>query len=366
MIGKFDVVSWGWRNHRGFGDYVISENETHWKHAARQAAAYAKTNWFWLLNDADQIKSKGELEKFVPEHPTISQTRQYVFQPLEYSDRYVSEWGPLRLFHKQAVLNDEALGSKTVFTAGLTFPKYGHFPVFFVSNGEKNAEVNWLRLKSLYPEAKWVKNVQGRKNMFLACSLRAQYDSHFWVVTGKNYVTDPDVFNFYPDILQPDHHWIFQSKNASNGLEYGHMGIGLYSAHSVHTTPDDFGLDFTMASPFHSIPWTVSEGRFATSPWEAFRTAYRESFKLTRRIIMTKDPIASQRLDTWVRGNIGEYWENVRAGALQGSAHGILNYPGKVTVEWKDLESNFERHDLSTASMPVQVHPMIMELCSIR
>lgn len=245
-------------------------------------------------------------------------------------------------------------------------PERKPFPVFFVSNGESNAEVNWTRLYTLVPHAQRVKNINGRREMFLECARRARGFSHFWIVTGKNYLLDPNVFFFEPDPKKPDHHWVFNARNASNGLEYGHMGIALYSVHSVLSTPEDYGLDFTMASPYTSILWTVSEGRFATTPWEAFRTAYRESFKLARMVIERSDPVASSRLDRWVRGNSGPYTTYVTWGALNGTQDALLGKDGRKTVEWRDLENEFLSCHPGFEFADPTIPNRIKELCGVR
>jgi hypothetical protein len=247
-----------------------------------------------------------------------------------------------------------------------TPPKHTEFPVFFVSNGETGAEINWKRLKDLVPRAQRIKNINGRRKMFLKCAERARGFSHFWVVTGKNYLLDPNVFNFQPDPKKPHHHWIFNARNESNGLEYGHMGVALYSTFSVLATPEDYGLDFTMASPYVSIPWTISEGRFATSPWEAFRTAYRESFKLARMVVERQDPVASSRLDKWIRGNSGPYTKYTTWGALNGTQDALLGKDGRKTVEWDDIAEEFLKQgpgfEFADPTMPNR----IKELCQVR
>lgn len=277
-------------------------------------------------------------------------------------DLLATRWDPWSWPKIQVVEVDSSIAVKIERT-----PEKKPFPVFFVSNGECNADYNWRRLKTLVPLAERVQNIKGRREMFLECARRAQGVSHFWIVTGKNYLLDPNVFGFYPDAKKPDHHWVFNARNAANGLEYGHMGIVLYSTHSVLSTPKDYGLDFTMASPYTSIPWTVSEGRFATTPWEAFRTAYRESFKLARAVIERQDPIASRRLDIWIRGNSGPNDTSVQAGALQGTMDALLGYDGRKTVEWKDLHDRFMRSSTFHVTFPDTVMlKRIQELCQVR
>ena len=89
-------------------------------------------------------------------------------------------------------------------------------------------------------------------------------------------------FDYAPDYFQIPKHYIFHCHNHSNGLVYGHMGVVLYNNRMVQESADysELGLDFTMSFPTETIPQLSCYGRFATSPYQAWRTAFRETSKL--------------------------------------------------------------------------------------
>lgn len=188
------------------------------------------------------------------------------------------------------------------------------FPVFFLSNGETNADQNWEHLKRICPRADRVDNISPRRDAFLQCAELANDASHFFVVTGKNRVTDPTVFDYRPDNSVPEAHIIFQAKNMSNGLEYGHMAVGCYNTTIIRNTPVNFGLDLTEYGKIYPIPLTVSHATFATSPYEAWRTAFREVIKLT----LKDTPSTKKWLERWRSYSDGEYADWVLQGANDG------------------------------------------------
>ena len=213
-------------------------------------------------------------------------------------------------------------------------------PVFFASNGESNANRNWKHLVEIYPKAIRVDGIDGRRNMFLRCVDLTKTGDHFFVVTGKNYVTDISVFDYVPEVTNA--HIVFNSKNMSNRLEYGHMGIVCYNKNLVLNTPEDFGLDFTSYSPIHSVPRTASEGIFATSEYEAWRTAFRETVKLTLRF----DQNSQYWLSRWLAFAEGDnaFW--VLKGARDGHDYAVKHKDSpeqlKKTVDWKWLSQYYE------------------------
>ena len=210
-------------------------------------------------------------------------------------------------------------------------------PVFFTSNGETNAEENWKHLQNMCPRAVRIDKVDGRRNMFLRAVDLSEGASHFFVVTGKNKVTDLTVFD-YPVKDAPRAHIVFNAKNMSNRLEYGHMGVVAYNVDLVLNTPENFGLDFTSYSPIYTVPRTVSEATFATTKFEAWRTAFRETVKLTLRDT-TNDQFWLAR---WTAFAEGENSDWVLKGAKDGYEYAQQHLESPVdlrnTVDWNWLQ----------------------------
>lgn len=221
------------------------------------------------------------------------------------------------------------------------------FPVFFLSNGETNADENWEHLKRICPRAERVNGISPRREAFLQCAELAEGHSHFFVVTGKNKITDVSVFDYTPDTSVPNAHIVFQAKNMSNGLEYGHMAVGCYNKALIINTPKNFGLDLTEYGKIYTVPLTVSQANFATSPYEAWRTAFRETVKLT-----VKDTRLSNKwLHIWTSYAEGEYSDWVLRGAHDGKEYATkYKYDMDMllkTEQWNWLDqwfaSNYEQ-----------------------
>jgi hypothetical protein len=227
-------------------------------------------------------------------------------------------------------------------TNGIFQKSLEKFPVFFLTNGESNAEENWEHLKKVCPRAERVDGVSPRREAFLKCAELAYTSPYFFVVTGKNWITDSSIFNYTPDNSVPNAHIMFQAKNMSNGLEYGHMAVGCYNTSIVLNTPENFGLDFTEYGKIYPIPLTVSKANFATSPFEAWRTAFRETVKLT----LKDTEISNKWLNHWVSVAEGDNYEWVLRGAKDGNQYALSNKDNTDnllnTERWNWLQEYFD------------------------
>lgn len=212
------------------------------------------------------------------------------------------------------------------------------YPVIFLSNGETNAEVNWNRLQHVCPTAIRVDRVPGgRHAAFMKMAELVGDSKRFFVVTAKNWVTKPEIFKYWVGDETDSSHVVFGSKNMSNGLENGHMGIVLYHTDSVKKTPKDFGLDFTQWNKTTYIPIIASEATFATTPFEAWRTAFRECVKL--RVSNN-----TSLLSVWENYATGPYAEFVLRGANDAKKF-MQEHADKAQLseDWKWLEQVYAR-----------------------
>ena len=277
---------------------------------------------FVVRKDSEQVFIAG----WAGERKIIEKMKKESDDPWQWSEKMIVEVNP-------------ASAIRTVPTAKR--PKDKTVPVFFVSNGESNADENWKHLTNLYPHAIRIDGINGRRKMFHRCVDLARDAKQFFVITGKNYITDLNVFN-YPVETVTDAHIIFHAKNMSNRLEYGHMGIVCYNSHLVLNTPVNFGLDFTQFSKTVTIPMKVSEAYFATSPFEAWRTAFREAVKLST----AHTPDAYLWLQRWTAFAEGPNAEWVLKGAEDGIqyAEQYVKNPDELqkTVDWNWLQERFE------------------------
>jgi hypothetical protein len=277
---------------------------------------------FVVRKDAEQVFIAG----WAGERKIIEKMKSISNDPWEWPEKMIIEVDPVVALHTLKVRRTT---------------KKDAVPVFFVSNGEANADDNWNHLVKICPRAVRIDGIHGRRNMFHRCVDLSDKASQFFVVTGKNYITDISVFD-YPVETTTDAHIIFHAKNMSNRLQYGHMGIVCYNSNLVLNTPENFGLDFTQYSKTITVPRTVSEATFATTPYEAWRTAFRETVKLT----LQYGSDSHLWLQRWLSFAEGENSDWVLRGALNGQefAEQNRNNPEELrkTVDWNWLEEHYK------------------------
>jgi hypothetical protein len=207
--------------------------------------------------------------------------------------------------------------------------------VVYVSNGEKNADLNWDQLLKLCPRAKRIDGVNGRAEAYKACAEISETD-WFINVFAKCWVHDDFDFNWQPDYMQNDKHYIFNAYNPVTELTYGHMGIIAYNKQLVLDC-DEWGLDFTLSMPHTSVPVVGSTADYATTPYETWRTAFRECIKLDQQ----KDVESQYRLKQWYTVGNGEMGVWSKRGAEDALEFVGMGGDLQLSFEWAWLKEHF-------------------------
>ena len=207
--------------------------------------------------------------------------------------------------------------------------------VVYVSNGEKNADLNWDRLKKLCPRAKRVDGVNGRAEAYKACAELSNTD-WFLNVFAKCQVLDDFDFSWQPDYMQNKKHYIFDAHNTVTDLTYGHMGIIAYNKQLVLDC-NEWGLDFTLSMPHASVSITASIADYATTPYETWRTAFREVVKLTQQ----SDVESQYRLQQWLNVGNGDMGSWSVQGAKDALDFVATEQDLQLSFEWAFLKERF-------------------------
>lgn len=151
--------------------------------------------------------------------------------------------------------------------------------IVFISYDEENAEENWKKLQSICSRAKRVHGVVG-----LVAALKAAAASsttpYFYAVFGKTEVVPNFDFDFQPDYLRRPANYVFHSYNPILDYSYGHDGVVMYDRDWLLGLTD-WDLDLTMSHAVVTIPVISCVNRLDASPWSAWRTAFREAYKLS-------------------------------------------------------------------------------------
>jgi len=221
--------------------------------------------------------------------------------------------------------------------------------IVFISYDEPQADENWATLVARYPKAKRVHGVDGMENALKAAAALSD-TPWFYATFAKTRLHEDWDFSFVPDRWQAPKQYIFNALNASNGLCYGHMGIIMYHKESVlNSKPWEQigGMDFTMSFDTESIPLISVYGEFATSPYQAWRTAFREVSKLCQWQLDRPDVETDYRINVWRTHATGPHAEWVLKGANDGAmffAENISNNSElKKAFRWEWLQEYFNQ-----------------------
>lgn len=218
--------------------------------------------------------------------------------------------------------------------------------IFFLSYDELNADKNYQDLKERFPRAKRVHGVQGILNAHKVCAKKS-LTKYFFVVDGDNYILPG--FNFeYPIEDNDDTVYVWRALNPVNNLKYGYGGVKLLPKKLILSIPDMI-VDMTtsLSKNFKVVPDSASITYFNTSPFNAWRGAFRECVKLASKSIdRQKSDETEKRLDIWCSEGINEpFGEYVLRGANEGREFGYRNRDNtnllKMINDFKWLEEKF-------------------------
>jgi hypothetical protein len=178
--------------------------------------------------------------------------------------------------------------------------------VVFISYEEPNADENFARLRTLAPHAKRVHHIEGVYNAWTRAAALAE-TPRFFLVEGDNWILDGFKFREPERPVKADI-VMWRARNAVNGLE------GLNGCVKCLDREGVFSMDKHAVDLFLSIKGVqrliqrvVSETRFNTSPFLAWRCGFRECAKLVTGMV------DNPRIPELIR-----IWQTVGKGALNG------------------------------------------------
>jgi hypothetical protein len=209
--------------------------------------------------------------------------------------------------------------------------------IVFISNGEPNAEDNWMMIESriilLEPNKMHrVDRVNGRAAAYHAAA-RASTTPWFFAVFGKLAIDFRFDWAWQPDRMQEAKHYIFHARNPVNGLEYGHQAMIAYNRELVLSNPG-VGLDFTLDSPHEVVPINSGTAYYNVDAWTTWRTAFREVLKLKAAL---PDVEAEYRIGRWLLPNFGEIDQWSQLGAQD-----AVEYYDQVGGDFDALKKSYE------------------------
>lgn len=190
------------------------------------------------------------------------------------------------------------------------------YDVFFLSFDEPHADRYWEILKGFHPIARRVNGVPGIHAAHAACARKSR-TGHFFVVDADNEVLDPSIFEYTIPEWDREYVHLWYARNPVNNLIYGWGGIKLFPK-SVFSDMRP-KLDMTTSFPLKVMETMASVTHFNVSPFETWRSAFRECVKLTH----SSDPAAEDRLKVWCNEAKGQHADWALRGAREGHQYAL-------------------------------------------
>jgi hypothetical protein len=210
--------------------------------------------------------------------------------------------------------------------------------IVFIDNGEPIAEYNWLQLPqvSIPNLIHRSTGVTGRVAAYHTAA-RLSTTPWFFAVFAKLEVDENFDWSWQPDRMQEPKHYIFHAHNPVNGLTYGHQAMIAYNRQLVLENTGT-GLDFTLDSAHEVVPIISGTARYDSSPWMAWRTAFRECIKLRASLPNVEN---EYRLRQWLTENEYSQWSHL-------GAQDAVEYYDSVDGDFTELKKSYDWAWLST------------------
>lgn len=216
------------------------------------------------------------------------------------------------------------------------------YDLFFLSYQEPDADQKWAEFKKRFSHAKRVHGVPGILAAHQECARRS-LTSHFFVVDADNELLP----NFDPGFRVSEYDkayvHLWYARNPVNRLEYGWGGLKLFPRKSV-LEASTMGFDMTTGFDLKIIPETVSITHFNTTPFEAWRSGFRECAKLTHGQFKNQNSADNaHRLSVWT--TIGNEVLNGKwaiKGAIEGRDFAKLSPDISPINDWGWLRARYE------------------------
>jgi hypothetical protein len=201
------------------------------------------------------------------------------------------------------------------------------FDIVFISYNEPNAEQNFEKLKSRFPNTKRVHGVKGIHNAHIEAAKKVKTEM-FWVVDGDAQIKDDFDFDYQVPRWERDTVHVCRSQNPVNGLIYGYGGVKLLpTAMTINMDTSKPDMTTSISNKFKPIKEISNITAFNTDSFNAWKSGFRECAKLASNVIdRQKDQETKKRLDTWCNvGTNKPFGIDAIKGAKAGKEFGEIN-----------------------------------------
>ena len=194
------------------------------------------------------------------------------------------------------------------------------FDVFFLSYNESNAARN-LKLLKQHCKPIHVSGVAGLFEAHRACAVQSKTE-WFFVVDADSILipnNDDDYFDFSTNFeLNDIFAYVWDAKNPVNGLVYGYGGIKLFNKKHFSKKPIEYVDMSSTVAALRETKKCISETRFNSSPFDAWKAGFRETAKLVKHNILLQ---YQPNVEKFLKINEGKikHWMRVGVNAEYGN-----------------------------------------------
>lgn len=208
-----------------------------------------------------------------------------------------------------------------------SMPRKLDFEIIFISYNEPNADKNFIKLQSRFPNVKRIDGIKGIHQAHKTAAMMVSTEM-FYVVDGDAEIVDDFKFDFYVPTYQRDIPHVWHSINPINNLEYGYGGVKLLPTDKVINMPTDtVDMTLSISDKFKVVPQVSNITRFNTDDFNTWKSAFRECVKLsTKPVTENYDDETDRRLSVWCSvGEHNPYGKIAIEGAISGKKFGYAN-----------------------------------------
>lgn len=271
----------------------------------------ASTEMVWIIPKEAEVEKDFKFDLYFSHDDVYNRNIHHSFAHLFRNEK---TYNGINLVVKSKVLNRKEIEYRSIIEYkpyDITASKLKPYDAVFISYNEPNADANYERLRSIYPNAKRVHGVKGIHNAHIRAAQLADTEM-FWVIDGDAYVLDDFKFDYQVPIWERKAVHVWRSKNPINGLVYGYGGLKLLPR-KLTLTLDVNSTDMTtsISKEFKIIHELSNITAFNTDPYNTWKSAFRECVKLSSKVIdRQQDDETAQRLEVWktvAHGDFAEY-----------------------------------------------------------
>ncbi len=296
-----------------------------------EATKKSTTEMFWAIWNNIDIDKNFKFDYRIPYYDFFHKNITHIFKNGEYFDG-------ICLFSKNTVITKREFEyrfftEKKEIDIQASTPKL--YDIIFISYNETNADENYQKLISRFPNAKRVHGIKGIHQAHINAAKLSDTEM-FWVVDGDAVVEDSFNFNYQVPFYEYDVVHVWRCKNPINDLIYGYGGVKLLPKKlTLNMDINTADMTTSISKKFKVVDEISNITSFNTDPFNAWKSAFRECCKLSSKNISGQvNSETQERLKIWCSVGIDRKYGNYAIqGALAGKDFGKKNKNNLIELQ---------------------------------